>query len=132
MERHFEKDLNELKERLLWMGSLAERAVHQAVHAVLDSDEPLAKRVLDEEDAINELQLEIDDRVVQLLALHQLMAVDLRFVLAVSRINNDLERIGDQGVNIAQGSLRILRKPRVKPYEVLPRLRELRSEMVRN
>jgi phosphate transport system protein len=51
MERHFEKDLNELKERLLWMGSLAERAVHQAVHAVLDSDEQLAKRVLDEEDA---------------------------------------------------------------------------------
>ncbi|HYK39395.1 MAG TPA: PhoU domain-containing protein, partial [Candidatus Eremiobacteraceae bacterium] len=64
MERHFERDLNELKERLLWMGSLAERAVHQAVHAVLDSDEQLAKRVLDEEDAINELQMEIDDRVV--------------------------------------------------------------------
>src|SRR5437879_13656860 len=102
MERHFERDLNELKERLLWMGSLAERAVHQAVHAVLESDEQLAKRVLDEEDAINELQMEIDDRVVQLLALHQLMATDLRFVLAVSRINNDLERIGDQAVNIAQ------------------------------
>ncbi len=56
MERHFERDLNELKERLLWMGSLAERAVHQAVHSVLDSDEQLAKRVLDEEDGINELQ----------------------------------------------------------------------------
>src|SRR6266403_162355 len=69
MERHFEKDLNEMKERLLWMGSLAERAVHQSVHAVLESDEQLAKRVLDEEDAINELQMEIDDRVVQLLAL---------------------------------------------------------------
>src|SRR6266566_1921166 len=95
MERHFEKDLNELKERLLWMGSLAERAVHQSVHAVLDTDEQLAKRVLEEEDAINELQMEIDDRVVQLLALHQLMATDLRFVLAVSRINNDLERIGE-------------------------------------
>src|SRR6266404_7212450 len=116
MERHFERDLNELKERLLWMGSLAERAVHQAVHSVLDSDEQLAKRVLDEEDGINELQIEIDDRVVQLLALHQLMATDLRLVLAVSRINNDLERIGDQAVNIAQASLRILRHPRVKPY----------------
>ena len=83
MERHFERDLNDLKERLLWMGSLAERAVHQAVHSVLDSDEQLANRVLAEEDAINELQIEVDDRVVQLLALHQLMAVDLRFVLAV-------------------------------------------------
>jgi len=58
MERHFEKDLNELKERLLWMGSLGERAVHHSVHSVLDSDEQLAKRVLDEEDAINELQIE--------------------------------------------------------------------------
>src|SRR5437879_2413937 len=132
MERHFEKDLNELKERLLWMGSLAERAVHQSVHAVLESDEQLAKRVLEEEDAINELQMEVDDRVVQLLALHQLMAIDLRFVLAVSRINNDLERIGDQAVNIAQGALRVLRHPRVKPYVDLPRMSELAEEMVRN
>ena len=81
-----------------------------------------AKRVLDEEDAIERrLQIEIDDRVVQLLALHQLMAVDLRLVLAVSRINNDLERIGDQAVNIAQSATRILRHPRVKPYVDLPR-----------
>jgi phosphate transport system protein len=118
MERHFERDLNEVKERLLWMGSLAERAVHQSVHAVLDSDEQLAKRVL--------------DRVVQLLALHQLMAVDLRFVLAVSRINNDLERIADQAVNIAQGALRILRHPRVKPYVDLPRMSEVAEEMMRD
>ena len=101
MERHFENDLNELKERLLWMGSLAERAVHQAFTPCWMPTSNLAKRVLKEEDAINELQMEIDDRVVQLLALHQLMAADLRFVLAVSRINNDLERIGDQAVNIA-------------------------------
>jgi phosphate transport system protein len=132
MERHFEKDLNELKERLLWMGSLAERAVHQSVHAVLDSDELLAKRVLDEENAINDLQIELDDRVVQLLALHQLMAADLRFVLAVSRINNDLERIGDQAVNIAQSALRILRHPRVKPYVDLPRMSEVTEAMVRD
>src|SRR5438045_9664981 len=76
--------------------------------------------------------MEIDDRVVQLLALHQLMATDLRFVLAISRINNDLERIGDQAVNIAEGALRILRHPRVKPYVDLPRMSELTEEMVRN
>ncbi len=81
------------------MGSLAERAVHQTVHAVLESNEQLAKRVLDEEDAINEMQL---------LALHQLMACNLRFDLATSPINNELERVGDQAVNIAQGALRIL------------------------
>jgi len=132
MERHFERDLAELQERLLWMGSLAERAVHQAIHAVLDSDEKLAQNVLEEEDAINELQIELDDRVVQLLALQQLMAVDLRFVLAVSRINVDLERIGDQAVNIAESAQRILRHPRVKPYVDLPRMSELAEEMVRD
>src|SRR6202008_1985520 len=132
MERHFEIELSELKERLLWMGSLAERAVHQAIHSVLDAQESLAQTVLSEEPAINELQIEIDDRVVQLLALHQLMAADLRFVLAVARINNDLERIGDQAVNVAQGALRILRHPRVKPYVDLPRMSEVAEEMMRD
>lgn len=132
MERHFEIDLSELKERLLWMGSLAERAVHQATHSVLEAEGSLADAVLREEPAINELQMEIDDRVMQLLALHQLMAADLRFVLAVARINNDLERIGDQAVNIAQSSQRILRHPRVKPYVDLPRMSELAEGMVRD
>jgi phosphate transport system protein len=132
MERHFEKQLDELKERLLWMGTLAERAVHRAVHAVLEGDINLADGVLEDENAINEMQIEIDDRVVQLLALHQLMAADLRLVLAVSRINNDLERIGDQAVNIAQSAQRILRHPRVKPYVDLPRMSELAEEMVRD
>src|SRR6266702_1270059 len=132
MERHFERDLEELKERLLWMGSLAERSVHQGVHAVLEADEKLALAVLDEENAINELQIEVDDRVVQLLALQQLMAADLRFVLARARINNELERIGDQAVNIAQSAQRILRHPRVKPYVDLPRMGELAEGMVRD
>jgi phosphate transport system protein len=132
VERHFEHDIEELKERLLWMGSLAERAVHQAIHAVLDSDEKLAQDVLNEENAINELQIEIDERVVQLLALQQLMAADLRFVLAAARINNDLERIGDQAVNIAQSAERIIRHPRVKPYVDLPRMSELAEGMVRD
>jgi phosphate transport system protein len=132
MERHFERDLDELKERLLWMGSLAERAVHQAIHSVLEADEKLARAVLDEEPVINELQIEIDDRVVQLLALYQLMAADLRFVLTVSRINSDLERIGDQAVNIAQSATRVIRHPRVKPYVDLPRMSDLAEGMVRD
>jgi len=132
MERHFEHDLEELKERLLWMAGLAERAVHQAVQAVFQKDEALATRVLDEEKVINEMQIEIDDRVMQLVALQQPMAVDLRFILSASRINNDLERIGDQAVNIAQSALRILRHPQVKPYVDLPRMSELAEGMVRD
>ena len=131
-ERHFEQELEELKGRLLWMGSLAERAVHQSVQAILESNESLTRKVIEEEKAINDLQLEIDERVMQLLALHQLMAVDLRFVLAATRINADLERIGDQAVNIAQAAQRILRHARVKPYIDLPRMTELAEAMVRD
>jgi phosphate transport system protein len=132
MERHFEQELEELKERLLWMGSLAERAVHQSVQSLLESNADLAQVVIAEEPAINQLQMEIDDRVVQMLALQQLMATDLRFVLAVSRINADLERIGDQAVNISESAVRVMRHPRVKPYIDLPRMSQAAEEMVRD
>lgn len=132
MERHFERDLQELKERLLWMASLTERAVHQSVQALLEGDEALARQVIQEENAVNEMQIEIDERALQLLALHQLMATDLRFVLAVSRINADLERIGDQAVNIAEAGLRLMQHPRVKPNIDIPRMGELAEGMVRD
>lgn len=132
MERHFEREFEELKERLLWMGGLVERAVHQSAHAVLEADAALAKEVLAGEDSVNEMQIEIDERVTQLLALHQPMASDLRFLLAVTRINADLERIGDQAVNIAESADRILRHPQVKPYVDLPRMSELAEGMVRD
>lgn len=131
MERHFEQELGELKERLLWMGSLAERAVHQAVQALLESDARSARRVLDEEPAINAMQMEIDDRVMRLLALQQLMAKDLRFALAVTRINADLERIGDLAVNISEAAIRLLDYPRIRPYVDLGRMAALAEEMVR-
>ncbi len=132
MERHFEHDLEQLKERLLQMAGLAEHAVHQAVQSVFQKSEALANRVLEEEAGINDLQIEIDDRVMQLVALHAPMAVDLRFIFSASRINSDLERIGDQAVNIAQSALRILRHPQVKPYVDLPRMSELAEGMVRD
>lgn len=132
MERHFVHDLDTLKQRLLWMGSLAERAVHQAVHSVLDADERLAEAVLSEEDAVNEMQIEIDDRVQRLFALRAPMATDLRFLIAASRINGDLERVADQAVNIAQSALRMLRHPQVKPYVDLPRMSELAEGMLRD
>jgi len=102
------------------------------MHAVLECDEKAAQDVLSNEDAINELQIEVDDRVVQLLALQQLVAVDLRFVVAAARINNELERIADQAVNIAQSAERIARHPRVKPYVDLPRMSEMAERMVRD
>ncbi len=130
MERHFEREFEELRERLLWMGGLVERSVHQAMQSVLEDKKELVPEVFAGEDPINEMQIELDERVGQLFALHQPMATDLRFLLAVSRITADLERIGDQAVNIAQSAERILRHPRVKPYVDLPRMTELAESMV--
>ena len=130
--RHFEQELEELKQRLLWMAGLAEKSVHQAVQALFEKNEDMARKVLEEESTINEMQIEIDDRVLRLLALQQPMAVDLRFILSISRINNDLERIGDQAVNISQSALRVLRHPQVKPYVDLPRMSALAEGMVRD
>ena len=130
MERHFELELDELKQRLLWMGALVERAVQQSVRSLVEFDEGLARKVLEEEPAINDMQIEIDARVMRLLALQQLMAADLRFALAVTRINADLERIGDQAVNIAQSAQSLLQLPRVNPLIDLPRMSELAEKMV--
>ncbi|MDE3136735.1 MAG: phosphate signaling complex protein PhoU, partial [Acidobacteriota bacterium] len=102
------------------------------MQSLFEKNEDLARKVLEEEATINEMQIEIDDRVLRLLALRQPMAVDLRFILSISRINNDLERIGDQAVNIAQSALRVLRHPQVKPYVDLPRMSALAEGMVRD
>jgi phosphate transport system protein len=131
MERHREQELQELRQRLLWMGSLAERAVHQAVRALIESDIRLADTVVEEEAEINSLQIEIDERALRLLALQQPMAVDLRMITAAMKINGDLERIGDQAVNIAQCVHFLLQYPQVKPYIDIPRMSDIAEGMMK-
>lgn len=102
MERHFDEDLKVLKERLLRMGNLAEEMVRTAVEALKVRDESLARQVFGDEEKINQLHIEVDELCLSLLALHQPMAVDLRLITAVMRINADLERVGDLAVNMCQ------------------------------
>jgi phosphate transport system protein len=133
MERHFEIELEKLKETLLRMGSVVERAVSLAFRSLFELDAPLARLVIEDEKEVNRMQIQIDDAVVRALALHQLMAADLRFALAVSRINAELERIGDQAVNIAEATLRLSQYPKTEPPNVdLPRMSELAASMVRD
>src|SRR6185503_11316964 len=103
MERHhFEDELQTLKQRLLNMGALVEERVHQAVLALLERRSDLAEKVVAGDTGINDLQIEVDDRCLKLLALQQPMASDLRLITSAMKINADLERMGDQAVNIAQ------------------------------
>jgi phosphate transport system protein len=116
MDRHFQHELESLKTILIKMGSIVEENITNALQALLDRNESLAKNVFENEVRINTLELEIDNAIIDLLALQQPVASDLRFIIAAQKINNDLERIGDHAVNIAESDLNLLK---IKPLDTL-------------
>ena len=130
--RHFQEELDALKERLLAMGGLAEERVRESVRGLMDRDADLLDAVLSGDEPVNALHIDVDDRCFKLLALHQPMAADLRVVLAAVKINTDLERVGDLAVNIAQAGQRYLRHAPVKPLIDIPRMGELAQRMLRD
>lgn len=130
--RHFQEDLDALKQRLLAMGGLAEERVREAIRGLMDRDSAALDAVLAGDQPINDLHIEVDDRCFKLLALHQPMAADLRVIVAAVKINTDLERVGDLAVNIAEAGKRYLRHAPVKPLIDIPRMGELAQEMLRD
>jgi phosphate transport system protein len=130
MERHFDEELNELKTRLLLMGGRAEAIVHKAIDALRTRDDALAQEIFADDRAIDALEIEIDDRVIRLLALRQPVGSDLRFVTSALKISTDLERVGDHGVNIAQSAQRLNREPALKPLVDLPRMAVIATRML--
>ncbi len=131
MRSRFQNGLDELKEKLLRMGGLAEQAIERAMQAYRNHDAKSCKAVFDGERDINAAEREIDELALDLLAMQQPMAVDLRFILAVVKINADLERVGDQAVNIAQRVLDLLSQPQTDVPVDIPRMAETVSTMVR-
>jgi len=131
MQRHFDKELESLKTSLIKMGSIAEESVRLSIKALLNQDQNLVREVNENEDRINSLEIEIDNAIVDILALQQPVATDLRLILAAQKINNDLERIGDHAVNIAE-SVAAINKFSEKPdLLAIPKMAELASEMLR-
>jgi phosphate transport system protein len=128
---HFEEELQALKNRLLNMGALVEERVHDATNALIERRLDTAQRIIASDQDVNDLQIEIDERCLRLLALQQPMASDLRLITAAMKINADLERIGDQAVNIAEQAVRILAHPPLKPTIDLPRMAEIAEKMTR-
>jgi phosphate transport system protein len=132
MERPFDEELKLLKERLLEMAARAEEQIALAVRGLKDREEGLACQVLDREEAINLLDIEIDEMALRLLALRQPMAADLRFITSAMKISSDLERIGDLAVNIAQRTIDLLKSPQLKPLIDIPQMALMAQEMVRD
>ena len=132
MERHhFESEMQALKNRLLNMGALVEERVHRAIQALMERSPAAAEEIARGDQDVNELQIEIDERCLRLFALQQPMASDLRLITSAMKINADLERIGDQAVNIAEQAVRIADHPPLKPIIDLPRMAGIAERMTR-
>ena len=131
MQRHFHEELEALKQTLLAMGGLVEDQIRRVMRALLERDDVLAQEVIDRDRQVNTYDVEVDEQCVRLLALNQPAAGDLRFITTAMKIVTDLERIGDQAVNIAQRVLELNREPQLKPYIDLPRMSEKAQRMVK-
>ncbi|MGE0040217.1 MAG: phosphate signaling complex protein PhoU [Vicinamibacterales bacterium] len=130
--RHFQEELEALKERLLAMGGLAEERVREAVRGLAERDPEQLEAVLAGDEPVNDLHMEVDDRCFKLLALHQPMAADLRVIVAAVKINTDLERVGDLAVNIAEAGKRYLQHAPDKPLIDIPRMGDIAQLMLRD
>ncbi|MFZ5571075.1 MAG: phosphate signaling complex protein PhoU [Thermodesulfobacteriota bacterium] len=111
MPKHLQRELDKIKKTILTLGAMVEERVRMAVQSIESRDEALAQRVIQADHDIDEMEVEIEEECLKILALHQPVAVDLRFIVAVIKINNELESIADQTVNIAQRVMTIARRP---------------------
>jgi phosphate transport system protein len=132
MDTHFQKELEELKKSLLKMATMVEEMIHDAIQSLVQRDSELGKRVLDREAEINTMENAIDEMCLRLLALRQPMAVDLRFITSSMKIVTDLERMGDQAVNIVERVVSLNQEPQLKPYIDIPRAAEIAESMVKD
>jgi phosphate transport system protein len=124
-------ELDDLQNRILEMGGLVETSIHNTIRSLVERNENLMHGVWDAEKRINQLDIEIDEIATRLLALHQPVAKDLRFLTAAIKINSDLERMGDLAINLAQRSISLLSRPQIKPLIDIPHMSKTVETMVR-
>ncbi len=132
MQRHFDEELKQLKGRLLDMAGLAEQSVGKAIKALVDRDSKMAQALAKEDGEINRLEVEIEERCLGLMARYQPEARDLRMVAMIFKIVNDLERVGDQAVNISEQTIDLLKEPLLKPLIDIPKMAVLAQQMLKD
>jgi phosphate transport system protein len=129
--REYERELQGIKESLLYLGALTEKAIEISIKALTDCDADLARQVIANDCHIDQLDQEIEEKCIRLLALRQPAARDLRFITTAIKINGHLERIGDMAVKICEKILILIEEPQLKKYIDLPRMGEIARSMIR-
>jgi len=132
MERIIDQQLDTLRDKLLLLGGTTEKAVHLAMASLTTRDSELAKKVIKDDKIINRMELEIDQLSIEILALQQPAAYDLRFVISVAKITPILERIADHAANIAEAAIILNNEPEVRNYVDFPKMAEIAGEMLQN
>ncbi len=132
IERHLDEELIKLKSELLRMAAMSESAIHRSIEALKDRNKELAELVIEEDEKIDETEIVIDDLCIEILALFQPMAKDLRFITTAMHINADLEEIADLCVNISKRTKEISNQPVIKPLHDIPKLGEIAKWMVKS
>ncbi len=131
MKEHFSEKLEDLRRNLILMGGEVERQIQHAIEALTEVDEKKAADVIAADAEIDRMEMVVEEQAVQLLALQQPVAVDLRFLVAALKINNDLERIGDHAVNIAEGAERLAGQRPFKPFIDIHYMAEVAMSMLK-
>ncbi len=129
---HYEKELQEIKDGLIYLGALTEKAIQDAMKSLSNRDSELAKKVIGADDEIDRLDSDIEERCIKILALRQPTAIDLRFITTAIKITGHLERIGDMAVNISEKAMQLNEAPQLKPYIDLPRMTDLVGQMIKD
>ncbi|MBW2149078.1 MAG: phosphate signaling complex protein PhoU [Deltaproteobacteria bacterium] len=132
IDSHFDRFLLEIREKLLTMAASVEKAIYDAIRALVERDSDLARQVIQGDKDIDAQEVALEERCIRLLAMRQPMASDLRFVATAIKINADLERIADNAVNIAERALELNQEPMLKPYIDIPRMSDTARSMLRD
>ena len=129
---HYEKELQEIKNGLIFLGALTEKAILLAMKSLSERNSDIANKVIRADEEIDKLDSELEERCIKILALRQPTAIDLRFITTAIKITGHLERIGDMAVNIAERAIQLNSEPQLKPYMDLPRMAEIVTEMIKD
>jgi phosphate transport system protein len=132
MQRHFDRDIEEIKDLLLRMGAMVEDQISQSIRALLERNTPLAEEVIQHDDEIDKMEVEIDQKTFELIAKMQPAANDLRFVATIMKITPELERIADLAQDVCERVIELNREPQLKPSGQMPHLADAAQQMVRN
>jgi len=129
---HYEMELQEIKNGLIYIGALTEKAIRMAMQSLIERNSDIAHKVIKDDDEIDKMDTDLEERCIRILALRQPTAIDLRFITTAIKITGHLERIGDMAVNIAEKAIQLNEETKLKPYIDLPRMAGIVIEMIKN